>query len=216
MLAGHSEVSMIGRTSKLMKRRVLIVNDRSGQRETTGARAVRELAQEFRNQDVEVVEALSHADGESVVVSDATIDCILIDWNLGGSSAPSQAQSQAQTLSLLRSIRRRNETVPIFLLADQVTKGSIGVEVMQLADEFVWILEATAPRIVGRAFAAMRRYLDNLIPPFTRALVRYNDVREYSWAAPGHQGGIAFTKSPVGRLLFDFYGENLFRTDTGI
>jgi arginine decarboxylase len=102
------------------------------------------------------------------------------------------------------------------LLADQVTKGSIGVEVMQLADEFVWILEDTAPLIVGRAVAAMRRYLDNLIPPFTRALVRYNEVREYSWAAPGHQGGIAFTKSPVGRLLFDFYGENLFRTDTGI
>ncbi len=203
---------MIGRTSKLMRRRVVIVHDRSTHGETTGARAVRELANEFRNRDVEVVEAISHADGESVVVSDATIDCILIDWNLGGNAA----QSQEQTLALLRTVRRRNATVPVFLLADQVTRGSIGVEVMQLADEFVWILEDTATLIVGRAVAAMRRYLENLVPPFTRALIQYNEVREYSWAAPGHQGGIAFTKSPVGRLLFDFYGENLFRTDTGI
>jgi arginine decarboxylase len=203
---------MIGRTSKLMRRRALIVSDRSAHAETTGARAVRELADEFRQRDVEVVEAISHLDGESVVASDATIDCILIDWNLGRNDA----QSHAQVLSTLRSIRRRNPTVPIFLLADQVTRGSISVEVMKLSDECVWILEDTASLIVGRALAAIRRYLENLVPPFTRALIQYNDVREYSWAAPGHQGGVAFTKSAVGRLLFDFYGENLFRTDTGI
>jgi arginine decarboxylase len=47
------------------------------------------------------------------------------------------------------------------------------------------------------------------------AIARYRD-REYSWAAPGHQGGVAFLKSPVGRVFFDFYGENTFRTDMGI
>ena len=48
------------------------------------------------------------------------------------------------------------------------------------------------------------------------ALARYDREREYSWAAPGHQGGVAFLKSPVGRVFFDYYGENLFRTDMGI
>src|SRR5262249_15043238 len=38
----------------------------------------------------------------------------------------------------------------------------------------------------------------------------------YCWAAPGHQGGVAFLKSPIGRAFFDYYGENLFRTDMGI
>ena len=41
-------------------------------------------------------------------------------------------------------------------------------------------------------------------------------VAEYSWAAPGHQGGVGFTKTALGRRFFDFYDENLFRTDTGI
>jgi arginine decarboxylase len=33
----------------------------------------------------------------------------------------------------------------------------------------------------------MDRYLDNLLPPYAAALVRYDREREYSWAAPGHQ-----------------------------
>ena len=64
--------------------------------------------------------------------------------------------------------------------------------------------------------AAIERYLEALLPPFAAALARYDREREYSWAAPGHQGGVAFLKSPVGRVFFDFYGENLFRTDMGI
>lgn len=50
-----------------------------------------------------------------------------------------------------------------------------------------------------------------------KAIWEYNEQNhEYSWAAPGHQGGVGFTKSPVGKKFYDFYGENLFRTDTGI
>jgi arginine decarboxylase len=64
--------------------------------------------------------------------------------------------------------------------------------------------------------AAIDRYVQVLLPPYAAALARYDREREYSWAAPGHQGGVAFLKSPVGRAFFDFYGENLFRTDMGI
>ena len=70
----------------------------------------------------------------------------------------------------------------------------------------------------GRPRAAPRSSATStgLLPPFAAALARYDREREYSWAAPGHQGGVAFLKSPVGRVFFDFYGENLFRTDMGI
>jgi arginine decarboxylase len=90
------------------------------------------------------------------------------------------------------------------------------VEVAQLSDEYIWILEDTASFIAGRVETAMQRYLEQLLPPYAAALASYNREREYSWAAPGHQGGVAFLKSPVGRLFFDFFGENLFRTDMGI
>ena len=39
---------------------------------------------------------------------------------------------------------------------------------------------------------------------------------EYSWHTPGHQGGTAFLKSPVGRVFFDYFGENMLRSDLSI
>ncbi|VCV64742.1 Biodegradative arginine decarboxylase [Escherichia coli] len=78
------------------------------------------------------------------------------------------------------------------------------------------ILEDTADFIAGRAVAAMTRYRQQLLPPLFSALMKYSDIHEYSWAAPGHQGGVGFTKTPAGRFYHDYYGENLFRTDMGI
>jgi arginine decarboxylase len=87
---------------------------------------------------------------------------------------------------------------------------------MEQISEFAWILEDSADFIAGRIMAAMRRYRQNLLPPLMSAIVKYNQTHEYSWAVPGHQGGVGFTKTPAGRLFHDFYGENLFRTDSGI
>ena len=49
-----------------------------------------------------------------------------------------------------------------------------------------------------------------------RALAKFSEEHEYSWHTPAHTGGTAFIKAPSGRAFFDFYGENLFRTDLSI
>ena len=90
------------------------------------------------------------------------------------------------------------------------------IEIAEMVDEFVWLLEDTADFVAGRVMAAIHRYQAQLLPPYARALAVYSQLREHSWSAPGHQGGIAFTKLPAGRAFFDFMGENLFRTDMGI
>ena len=56
-------------------------------------------------------------------------------------------------------------------------------------------------------------YLDSLAPPFFRALVDYAQDGSYSWHCPGHSGGVAFLKSPVGQMFHQFFGENLLRAD---
>ena len=48
------------------------------------------------------------------------------------------------------------------------------------------------------------------------AMMKFTRDYEYSWHTPGHQGGIAFLKSPVGRVFFDFFGENALRSDLSI
>jgi arginine decarboxylase len=202
---------MLERTGQQFARRVLIVDDEMGQANTTAGRSVRALAEELRTRGIKVVPASSSEDGLATIVSDAAIHCVFVKWvpcHNGGSDRPATR--------LLRTIRTRNASVPVFLMADRAVAGSIGVEVATLADEFVWILDDTASFVAGRAEAAIARYASGLLPPFAAALARYDREREYSWAAPGHQGGVAFLKSPVGRAFFDFYGENLFRTDMGI
>jgi len=203
---------MLQDTKRQIPRRVLLVDDELANVTTAGGRSVRALAEELRERDVEVVEAYSTEDGLATVGSDSQIHCVLINWTLGRNDK----RSHAHATDLLRAIRARNTTIPIFLLADRKFAGSVTIEVATLADEFIWVLEDTAAFVGGRVVAAIGRYLEGLLPPFTAALAAYDREREYSWAAPGHQGGIAFLKSPIGRVFFDFYGENLFRTDMGI
>jgi arginine decarboxylase len=189
-----------------------MVDDELAKPTTAGGRAVRALADELRARGIEVVEAFSCQDGVANVVSDSALHCIFVNWTLG----KNDRRSHAEATELLRTLRGRNAKVPVFLMADRELAGTVTIEVATLADEFIWLHEDTAAFMAGRAAAAIERYLQGLLPPFAAALGQYNRDQEYSWAAPGHQGGIAFLRSPVGRVFFDFYGENLFRTDMGI
>ena len=193
--------------------RALIVDDDLANLNTTLGRAAEGLARSLEQRDVDVVRAFSFEDGEAVVVSDAAIQAVLLNWDLG----TEDEGSHRQAMDLLGKLRERHGEVPVFLLAERRTATrTITIEVAEIVDEFVWLLEDTPDFIAGRILAAIGRYRASVLPPYARALADYSRLREHSWSAPGHQGGIAFTKIPAGRAFFDFYGENLFRTDMGI
>lgn len=202
---------MIERRIKRIHFKALIVDDELGQ-PTAGGRALRTLVEELSEWEIEVVEARSVEDGMSVLVSDAALHCILLDWGLG----EADVKNHTRALALVNLIRSRDDKVPIFLMAQREEASEIPVNVMQMADEFIWKLEDTAGFIGGRIRAAMQRYRDNLLPPMTAALAKFAFVHEYSWHTPGHTGGTAFLKSPVGRVFYDYFGENLLRSDLSI
>jgi arginine decarboxylase len=193
-------------------RQALVVDEGLADPTNAAGRSVRALVAELQARNIRVVEALSCDDGLATAVSDSGIHCILLNWTQGHNDA----RAHEQATHLMRTVRARNADVPIFLMASRKLAGTVSVEVATMADEFIWILDDTAAFIGGRVQAAIERYIQALLPPFSAALARYDREREYSWAAPGHQGGVAFLKSPIGRAFFDFYGENLFRTDMGI
>src|SRR3954468_1936723 len=173
--------------------RVLCIDDE-------GSRT-RAIANALADRGVEVIEATSLEEGRSAIVADASIECLLLDWTLGANDQ----QSHAEATELLRMARRRSTKLPIFLLADRSFAGTITAEIAGLINEFVWLLQDSPAFIASRVCVAADRYFDSLLPPFTRALINYNRDAEYSWAAPGHQGGVALAKSPVGRLFYDAY-----------
>ena len=70
------------------------------------------------------------------------------------------------------------------------------------------------PEFVARyILREARTYLDSLAPPFFKALTEYAADGSYSWHCPGHSGGVAFLKSPVGQMFHQFFGENMLRAD---
>jgi arginine/lysine/ornithine decarboxylase len=202
---------MIERQIKRIHFKALIIDDELGL-STAGGRALRSLIEELGIWEIEVVEAKSAEDGMSVIVSDAALHTILLDWDLGDDTPKSHSKS----LELVKLVRSRDDKVPIFLMAAREEASEIPVNVMQMADEFIWKLEDTAGFIGGRVRAAMQRYRDHLLPPMTAALAKFASVHEYSWHTPGHTGGTAFLKSPVGRVFYDYFGENLLRSDLSI
>ncbi|WP_226052465.1 ornithine decarboxylase [Dickeya chrysanthemi] len=60
---------------------------------------------------------------------------------------------------------------------------------------------------------AAAEYQARLLPPFFDTLSKYVGMQNTTFACPGHQGGAFFRKHPAGRQFFEFYGENLFRSD---
>lgn len=118
---------------------------------------------------------------------------------------------------LIGKLHERQQNVPVFLLGDrEETPAAVDRDLLELVDEFAWILEDTADFIAGRAVVAMTHYRQQPLSPLLSALMKHSDIHEYSWAAPSHQGGVGFTRTPAGRFYHDHYGENLFRADMGI
>src|SRR5688572_22360995 len=192
-----------------IRMRVLVVDDEIGTATAEG-RAIRTLIHDLQKRAIDVVEATSAEDGKSVITSDSAIHAVLIDWNLGHDKDHEGARS------FIRHLRSRNDKIPIFLMAERKEGSALTVEVMEQVDEFIWTLEDTAAFVSGRVLAAIRRYAEVMLPPMAAAMMKFTRDYEYSWHTPGHQGGIAFLKSPVGRVFFDYFGENVLRSDISI
>jgi arginine decarboxylase len=200
---------VIERGNKLLTPRALVVDDELGMATAEG-RAARALVQELQARNLQVVEANSAEDGTSVIASDSAIHVVLIDWTLGGD------KNHVHARRFLEFVRARNDKIPIFLMAERDQAAAIPIEVMSMVDEYVWTLEDTAAFVGGRVAAAIRRYMAVVLPPLAAALMEFSQEYEYSWHTPGHTGGTGFLKSPVGRMFFDYFGENLLRSDLSI
>ncbi len=192
---------------ELESRKILIAEDQYSDTNRVTEKAIERLAAALAERNIAVVRTSSAKEAYPLVECDMDIDAFLVCCGISSESEP-----------LLRHIRSRQGNVPVFLLADRSeTARHISGSLMELAGELVWIHEDSPVFIAGRIQAAIERYRSTLFPPLMQAVWDYNETKhEYSWAAPGHQGGVGFTKSPVGKKFYDFYGENLFRTDTGI
>jgi arginine decarboxylase len=187
---------------------VLVVADEADE---AAAAAIGRITDSLRAEGYDLLRAMTVRDGVAQIREYQAIGCLLLDWELGA------ARTRGEHASLLISeTRKRSADLPIFLLADRTVAGDLPLEVRREIQEYVWLFEDTPAFIAGRVSFAVRRYQRGLLPPFFRALVDFSGEHEYSWHTPGHAGGTAFLKTPVGRVFHDFFGEQAFRSDLSV
>ncbi len=192
--------------------RTLVVYSANAEKNNFASRATAELVAELQSRAVEIVAAESIEDAKAIIMA-SQVDSLVLTLE----KTAEEMKTSTEELELLAVLAKRQKDVPVFLLAERAKTSIIdNRKLMERVDECYSVLEDTADFVGGRIQASMLRYRENLLPPFMKAMVKYNDVHEYSWSAPGHQGGIGFTKTPAGNQFYQFFGENLFRTDMGI
>jgi arginine decarboxylase len=174
---------------------------------TTLQRSGIALVEKLRGRGFDVILARSANDGASAIRSDPLIGAVIVDADLdesGGAEA------------VLHAFRARNDRAPAFLFGERSHIPAIPLSTLKLANEFVWLTEDTSTFIAGRVEAAIQRYRENLLPPMFASMLTQARVHEYAFGTPGHLGGAAFLKTPVSKIFFDYFGENMFRSDLSI
>ena len=102
--------------------------------------------------------------------------------------------------------------IPVFLVKKD-ENSTIKPEFVGKITRVIDANEVNYELYVKQIEAAANKYEEDMLPPFFRALADYVEDGNSQFDCPGHQGGQFFARHPAGRAFYDFYGENLFRSD---
>ncbi|MCG3865335.1 MULTISPECIES: ornithine decarboxylase SpeF [unclassified Photobacterium] len=101
--------------------------------------------------------------------------------------------------------------LPIFLIADRETE--IGADEYKVLTGVIDLKKQSVDYYAHQINEAGIKYESRLLPPFFARLTDYVDMGNAEFDCPGHQGGQFYRKHPAGKQFYDFFGENLFRSD---
>ena len=179
---------------------------------SAAGRGMQQLAAAIEKEGFRVVGGISYKDAQRLARIFNNESCWLISVD-GSEDAATRWEVLEEVLA---SKRRRNDRLPIFLFGDELTAEMVPAGVLKHANAFMRLFEDSSEFMARVIVRAARRYLEELPPPMFKALMQYTLQASYSWHTPGHGGGVAFRKSPVGQLFYEFFGENTLRSDISV
>ncbi|HXW70535.1 MAG TPA: Orn/Lys/Arg decarboxylase N-terminal domain-containing protein [Methylocella sp.] len=153
----------------------------------------------------QVVKARRPEDAEIAVRTDAAIGCMVVDWGKKG--------LEGKPASLINLMRKRGLNVPIVILVRRKRFEDVPVEVLDFIDGYVFLAEETPEFIAKNLISRLKQYAATLKTPFFGALVDYSEEGNQLWTCPGHNGGVFYSRSPIGRIFREHLGEAIFRDD---
>ena len=191
---------------------ILVINPDCGRGNVAGQQ-LSELFNALKHEGFEVLSTTSLDEGRLVAEAHRGLSCILF------SAEHDDQQGLEPVRKLFAAAHSRSPELPIMALS---TAHALDNQLLSNLRDLhqlrgiIYLFEDTMPFIAGQIARTARAYLSQLLPPFFKALLDYTGRASYSWHSPGHGGGVAFRKSPVGRAFHDFFGENTLRSDLSV
>ncbi|ABE36633.1 beta-eliminating lyase family protein [Paraburkholderia xenovorans LB400] len=145
------------------------------------------------------------AEASSAIRSDASVGCIVVEWSL--------TEPENEVEAFVRFVRERGLDVPVFILVERHLLQEIPVAVLGHVTGYIFIEEDTPEFVARNLVSHLHSYADSLKTPFFGAMVDYAEQANQMWTCPGHNGGVFYQKSPIGRAFVKHLGEAVFRND---
>jgi arginine decarboxylase len=194
----------------------IIIIDEDFRSENISGSGIRDLAEAIENEGMEVIGLTSYGDLTSFAQQASRASSFIVsidDEEFISDSEDHDLPALNNLRAFITEVRKRNEDIPIFLYGETRTSRHMPNDILRELHGFIHMNEDTPEFVARHIIREAKVYLDSLAPPFFRALTNYASEGSYSWHCPGHSGGVAFLKSPVGRMFHQFFGENMLRAD---
>ncbi len=192
----------------------IVIIDEDFRSENTSGLGIRALAEAIQKEGFEVIGNTSYGDLSQFAQQQSRASAFILsidDEEFG--AGPDEAPAVANLRKFIEEIRRKNADIPIYLYGETRTSQHIPNDILRELHGFIHMFEDTPEFVARHIIREAKSYLNSLAPPFFKALVDYAQDGSYSWHCPGHSGGVAFLKSPIGRMFHQFFGENMLRAD---
>lgn len=190
----------------------IVIIDEDFRSENSSGLGIRVLAKAIEEEGVEVLGVTSYGDLTSFAQQQSRASAFILSID-DEEIVEEKPEAINQLRSFVKEIRYRNEEIPIFLHGETRTSRHIPNDVLRELHGFIHMNEDTPEFVARMIIRESKAYLESLPPPFFKALTHYAADGSYSWHCPGHSGGVAFLKSPVGQMFHQFFGENMLRAD---
>ena len=190
----------------------IIIIDEDFRSENASGLGIRALADAIQKEGIDILGVTSYGDLTSFAQQQSRASAFILSVD-DEELANEEEETIAELRAFVTEIRFKNAEIPIFLHGETRTSRHIPNDILRELHGFIHMYEDTPEFIARHVVREAKSYVDSLPPPFFRALTNYAADGSYSWHCPGHSGGVAFLKSPVGQMFHQFFGENMLRAD---
>ncbi|NBW68036.1 MAG: lysine decarboxylase [Betaproteobacteria bacterium] len=192
----------------------IVIIDEDFRSENTSGLGIRALADAIEGEGYEVMGVTSYGDLSQFAQQQSRASAFILSIDDEEfTPGPDLDPAVMNLRDFIQEVRRKNTDVPIYVYGETKTSRHLPNDILRELHGFIHMFEDTPEFVARHIIREAKVYLEGVQPPFFKALLDYAEDGSYSWHCPGHSGGVAFLKSPVGQMYHQFYGENMLRAD---